>query len=231
MAYIKLNHRELEASRAHEEGIISSPIASTLDGLLLLAARGELAYFTKDGLRPMDDYTRENCAIAHNAISQHFTIKILSLDEDPMVAIENEGEEAIDNEPIAEEPTTYLSEYLDKLEELVLEGEPEDDEDEDDDDSDDEEPDDIVNNPKNFIDDEVDTNVIVQKIKTGEYLYRQITRAVTNEKKGYYTWVFTPNINDAYHFPSVENAEEKIHRWLLGDLSEFRISGSARGNR
>jgi len=90
MAFIDTKHREKEAMRAQQEGKISAAVASTLDGLLLLAARGELVYFTKDGLRPMDDYTRENCAIAQAAISQHFKVETLSSDSDPLIS-DDEG--------------------------------------------------------------------------------------------------------------------------------------------
>lgn len=77
MAWIDISHREFEATRALTDGKISSAIASTLCGLLSLAARGELATFTTDGLKPLSDYEREQCAIAQAAISQHWQISIL----------------------------------------------------------------------------------------------------------------------------------------------------------
>lgn len=81
MAFIDISEkRQDEYMRAIKKGQISSAVASTLDGLLTLAARGELVYFTKDGLKPMGDYERENCAIAQAAVSQHFVV-ILSSDD------------------------------------------------------------------------------------------------------------------------------------------------------
>lgn len=81
MSFIDMSEREREILEAVESGKISSAVASTLDGLLFLAARGELATFTKDGLKPLSDYEREQCAIARAAISQHFTITILPMED------------------------------------------------------------------------------------------------------------------------------------------------------
>lgn len=92
MTYINTDHRNTEALDAVENGNISSSVASTVQGLLELAARGELCTFTKDGLKPLTDFEREQCSIANMAISQHFTINILVADDDD--AIDHSDEEA-----------------------------------------------------------------------------------------------------------------------------------------
>jgi hypothetical protein len=81
MPFIDTSGRESEMSAAFDSGELSSAVASTLDGLLLLAARGELATFTKDGLKPLSDYERENCAITHAAISQHIVVTIKAMED------------------------------------------------------------------------------------------------------------------------------------------------------
>jgi hypothetical protein len=81
MSFIDTSERETEMRAAFDSGELSSAVASTLDGLLLLAARGELVTFTKDGLNPLSDYEREQCAIAHAAISQHFNITFLPTED------------------------------------------------------------------------------------------------------------------------------------------------------
>jgi hypothetical protein len=81
LSFIDMSERESEMIDAAAFGNISSAVASTLDGLLLIAARGELATFTKDGLKPLSDYEREQCAIARAAISQHFNITILAMED------------------------------------------------------------------------------------------------------------------------------------------------------
>lgn len=115
MAYIDTSHRILEAERAQQNGLISSAIASTLQGLLAMAARGELVYFTRDGLKPMDDYTRENCAIAEQAVSQHFVVTTLSGHDDPLVQDEPIGMTDEDKMYLAQEEAWSTPEQNESL--------------------------------------------------------------------------------------------------------------------
>jgi hypothetical protein len=81
MPFIDTSERETEMRAAFDSGELSSAIGSTLDGLLLLAARGELVTFTKDGLKPLSEYEREQCAIAHAAISQHIVVTFKTMED------------------------------------------------------------------------------------------------------------------------------------------------------
>lgn len=77
MAWIDTSDRQAEMIAAQTKGELSAAVAATLEGLLSLAACGQLATFTNDGLKPLSDYEREQCAIAQAAISQHWKITFL----------------------------------------------------------------------------------------------------------------------------------------------------------
>lgn len=83
------NERIVECMNALSNGKITPAVASTLQGLVDLAAKGMLVVVEEQTVndttvvsyKTLSTYERINCAIASNAISQHFKVEIEELED------------------------------------------------------------------------------------------------------------------------------------------------------